>query len=328
MVPSNNSQSCERTLLSFLLACDNAYAMPLATTLRSIVDSNSSCWPLQFYILSDNINEETQRKVLYSLPKGSSLINWIAVDLRLFAEFTTAVHISKITYARLMMPEVLPVSVKKVLYLDSDILVLSDLRPLWKTYLNGAVLGAVTDVLLDGAIKLAEPSAAGVPRVQSYFNAGVLLIDLDRWRHEQITDKALDYLMHFSQSPYSDQDALNVACDRLWKKLNPFWNFQNHSSINIAKIEVDQRPGIVHFVSMSKPWIELPDVNSRFYDTFRSRTCFARNKRERLQDALKALRNRLKRVVRRCALLARGNRRGSRAYTLRVESKMPLPKME
>ena len=114
-----------------------------------------------------------------------------------------------------------------------------------------------------------------------------MLVDARRWRQERISDKALRYLAANPASPFSDQDALNIACDGLWKPLDARWNFQNHYSTPVAGMGEAARPAVVHFVTASKPWVPaIRSPNSRFYDEFRSRTLYARTRTDRLRDAM------------------------------------------
>jgi lipopolysaccharide biosynthesis glycosyltransferase len=289
----------------FVLACDAGYAMPLATTLRSIAEANRSGWPFEVYILSDGFSENIKKKVIDSLPEGSASIHWLPVDLSAFARFSTLRHISTATYARLLIPTMLPDRVHRVLYLDADILVLDDLSPIQKLDLEGAVLGAVLDVRLNAHINMRDTSIAGLPRVRGYFNAAVLLIDVARWRAGQVTEKALEYLRRYPHSPYSDQDALNVACDGLWKTIDHRWN---HYQVDLEKplsdLSAAQRPGIVHFHGGLKPWdARSLNLNAGFYDSFRSRTLFACTPEERLRRAPFMIWSRLKRILKRSNVL-------------------------
>ena len=273
--------------------------MPLATTLRSIVESNASSWPLEFHLLSDGFSEDTRKRVFDSLPKGSASLRWLSVDMTPFREFETCSYISKMTYARFLIPNIFPDIVSRVLYLDADLLVLDDLGPLWEIDLAGVVVGAVLDNL-DSQIKGNKPGVEGVPRVRDYFNAGVLLVNLEKWREERISEKALDYLVKNPKSPFSDQDALNVACDSLWKQLDPRWNFQEHYKNRIAELDPEHRPAIIHFVRNLKPWnASVISLNTSFYDAFRSRTCFARTYRDKLLDMVLRTWSRLKGVLKR-----------------------------
>ena len=271
-----------------ILACDDGYAMPLSTTLRSIVDANRSAWPLDFHVMFSSFSEANKKKVIDSLPRRSASIRWVPVDLRPFLGFSTLEYISKITYARFLIPNIFPDNVDRVLYLDADILVLGSLAPLWETNLEENVVGAVLDGM-DLQIKCGKSGLEEVPRVQDYFNAGVLLINLDQWRKKQISEKALNYLIQHPRSPFSDQDAINVSCDGLWKKLDSRWNTQiYYENKKISDISPELRPRIVHFVTRAKPWdASIPNMNASFYDAFRNRTCFARTSEEKFFDVIR-----------------------------------------
>src|SRR5687767_2559114 len=114
-----------------VLACDEAYAMPLATTLRSAVETNRDHWPLLVTVLVDAVNRQTLAAVEGSLPKGAAVIEWVSANLPRFADLKTPLHVSRVTYARLMLPEVFAQEAGRLLYLDADTLVLGDLEKLW-----------------------------------------------------------------------------------------------------------------------------------------------------------------------------------------------------
>ena len=283
--------------------------MPLATTLRSLAEANRKSWPLQVYVLCDGMSEDLRERVLKSLPVGAVELAWIPVELDLFEGFAVTAHVSRMTYARLLVPRLFQSNSGRVLFLDTDILILDDLSALWEADLEGAVAGAVSDTI-DSLLKKGDPRLTRVPRVRSYFNAGIMLIDLDRWRSERISEKALEYLAANPEAPYWDQDAINVACDGRWKSLDPKWNFQNHRRTSISGLHLAERPSIVHFVTGDKPWnFNIPNLNAAFYDAFRSRTEFARRPVDRLEDFVRVSWARLKRFVKVCCG-SRGKQRG------------------
>jgi len=303
-LPGRDAEA-KRKCPPIVLACDEHYAMPLATALRSLAESNQSLWPLDIHLLSDAFAERTFTKVLNSLPNGAATVHQVAVDLRLFAEFSNSLpYCSKATYARLLLPQLFPDGGSQVLYLDSDLLVLGELKPLWQTKLDGAAVGAVLDDWIDPLLKCGDPRVKDVPRVRNYFNAGVLLIDLDRWRAESISERALDYLKRCHYSYYADQDALNFACDGHWKILDRRWNYQDHLRVRITDMPPEQRPGIVHFVTEKKPWnTRIPNLNAELFDAFRNRTCFARTPRERVRDWFRGAWRRMKTNLKRHAFI-------------------------
>jgi lipopolysaccharide biosynthesis glycosyltransferase len=301
--PLAQTADSQRMVRPVVIACDESYAMPLATALRSIVDASRSEEPLDVYVLSDYFSEAMQQKIIDSLPPGSALIHWVAVDLIAFKEFSTISYISKVTFARFMLPQIFAEGVSRVLYLDADVLVLDDLEPLWDMDLKGAVIGAVLDNL-DVHSKACDPGYEDVPRVRHYFNAGVLLIDLDRWRKECVSENAMEYLRCHPHTPYADQDALNVACDGHWTALDPRWNFQQHNRAAILDMVPAQRPKIVHFVTGTKPWkASMMSVNAGLYDTFRSRTQFARTAGDKVRDFGSSAWPRLKSALKRTSFV-------------------------
>jgi lipopolysaccharide biosynthesis glycosyltransferase len=262
--------------------------MPLATTLRSAVEAGDGVTPFEFHILVDGVSQELRQRVTDSLPKDSASIQWIEVNLDKFRDFSTLGYISKLTYARFLIPQIFPTTVSRVLYLDCDILVLDDLEKLCATDLDGHALGAVHDGL-DDQIKR-NAVQLNVPHVRDYFNAGVLLIDLDQWRKKQIVEAALDYLKRAPNTHFADQDALNYACDGLWKQVDARWNYQAHSAtLSISELPADRRPRIIHFTTWRKPWLySAPNANAALFDSFRSRTRFARTGMKRMEDTLRA----------------------------------------
>jgi lipopolysaccharide biosynthesis glycosyltransferase len=287
-----------------VLACDEQFAMPLATVLRSMAEASPPGTSLEVHVLSDGFREELKRKVEESIPADTIHIHWREIDLAPFSSFLPPSHISKLTYARLLIPALFPPTVVKALYMDADVLVLDDVQKLWQIYLDddypvGAVADGLSDRLRDG-----DPLLKDLPRVDSYFNAGVLLMNLKTWRSRGISERAFEYLQQNPATPFCDQDALNVACDGLWRQLDERWNFQNHYDTPLSEMANGQRPGIVHFVTKVKPWdASQLSVNASFYNDFRKKTCFARTPQQVMLDAITNAWYRIRRSLRNYALI-------------------------
>ena len=268
--------------------CDEGYAVPLATALRSLSDANVQNWPLDIRILVPDAPGPWRHKVEASLPRGAANVLWHQIETDAFRKFPTMQHVSASTFGRLLIEQFVTAQNDRVLYLDADIVVLGSLDALWRADLGDCTLGAVRDDF-DNELKfLRTPSAQAkaAPRVADYFNAGVLLIDMPRWRARNVAQTALDYLQRSPNTPYADQDALNVACDRQWKELGTHWNsIDAVEQINLAKTPVELRPAIVHFAAWRKPWnFAYPNQNAKFYDKLRDRTVFRRTFLERWLD--------------------------------------------
>jgi hypothetical protein len=154
-----------------VFASDDNYGMPLATAIRSIAENDTNLERVPVYVLSSGITDQTRRKVEASVAAFDVRLHWLQIDLTPFSAFGTLHYASKTTFARLRIPEVLPSRIRRVLYLDADVLVLRSLQELLYTDLKGAVLGAV----LDGMESRREAGFEllnGVPAVEAYFNAG------------------------------------------------------------------------------------------------------------------------------------------------------------
>jgi lipopolysaccharide biosynthesis glycosyltransferase len=177
--------------------------------------------------------------------------------------------------------------------------VLDEIEPLLRVDLDGSVVAAVLD-RVDAGLKQNLPGLEALPRVRDYFNAGVLLIDLKRWREEQVTERAMDYLRQNPKTLFMDQDALNVACDGRWKRVETRWNFQDHEKTNVLDLETSRRPAIIHFVTDQKPWKPgSTSLNGALYDMFRARTRFARTRGQKVRDSFRAVGSRFKRFLKR-----------------------------
>jgi lipopolysaccharide biosynthesis glycosyltransferase len=286
-----------------VLAADERFAMPLATTLRSIVESQPAGRPMRFSVLTDHFGEREKARVRASLPDGSAEIEWLQISLDMFADLKTAPGVSSMTFARLLLHRVLPSDVSRVIYLDCDLLIRGDLLPLWKMDLKGCTVGAVRDAM-DEPVKRGLRQVPGMPCVSRYFNAGVLLIDLDRWRRHDVSTQVLTYQNRNPRSPYMDQDGLNVVLDGQWFELDSRWNFQNHYTTAIAAMPASEQPTIVHFVTSLKPWLATSlSPNADLYEDVRSRTLFARSYGEKSRDAIVSQWYRTKRFARQSSVI-------------------------
>lgn len=172
-------------------------------------------------------------------------------------------RISRVMWFRVFLPELLAES-PRVLYLDCDTIVMDNLESLWQMPLDGALLGAIGNVFEAG--QETRPARLGLAGPAAYFNSGVLLLNLDAWRREGITQR----LLALARDPaarlvWPDQDALNLVCAGRWQPLHPRWNCQNSlyffrqaGAVFGAAIvrEATAQPGILHFEGgeLAKPW--------------------------------------------------------------------------
>ena len=132
-------------------------------------------------------------------------------------------HLTTATYFRLLVGKALPTDVRRVLYLDSDTVVNQPIDALVDADLGGRLLAAVENH--------SEPRQnrmrLGLPDDVSYFNAGVLLIDLEKWRRIGADDQLFAFIKaNPERLDWADQDALNSLFHRDWAPFGQEFNYQ------------------------------------------------------------------------------------------------------
>ena len=160
------------------------------------------------------------------------------------------------TFLRLLLPELLPSDVQKVLYLDGDMVIRKNIADLWGTDIQDYPLAAVTE--WDRKACMAS-SPAGIRRYeelgmlpeQPLFNAGVLLLNLEYWRQTRLAQRAFNYIREVGADVrWYEQEALNVVTNGRYRELKPHWNVPASS---VAQLP-DDKVSIVHYLTASKPW--------------------------------------------------------------------------
>lgn len=250
------------TKLTIVSTANNKFATPLTILYRSIL-SNDTINQFAFYIFNDHLNAQNknQLKQLESEFPNCQKISFLTVDEQLFKQVVTDERIIKAAYYRIYTAELLP-DLDRVLYLDCDLICNGSLETLWQTPLHGKIIGAVEDA---GYVpRLAE---MGIQAKQSfYFNSGVMLIDLKRWRKEKITEKVMTFINQYPEKlKYHDQDALNAVLADNWLYLHPKYNMQSRlirreqehplAPAEILAEEARQNPILIHYSGRSKPWL-------------------------------------------------------------------------
>lgn len=267
-----------------VLAADDNFAMGLAATVRSALDNLAADRKLRLFVLDGGLTSATKERLLRSWPEGRYEIRWIRVDAQALTGLPVFGHISVVAYYRILIPRVLPSEVERVIYLDSDLIVRTDLGRLWDCALAGSWCLAAQDCAapyLDASQALenfhlcgrhlgsAQPVSnyreLGLRPEAAYFNSGVLVIDLGAWRDADLPRQLLACLEeHRQHVRWWDQYALNVVLSGRWGPLDLRWNQGSHVFVypSWRQSPFDRQtyeqlrsdPYIVHFTTGSKPW--------------------------------------------------------------------------
>ncbi len=267
-----------------LCTTDERYAMPLAVTLISAVDHLRVGHRLCVYLMDAGLNPETRNRLQSSLSQHPIDLHIMRANASELSELSISHHISHTAYLRLIADRWLPPDLDRVIYLDSDLLVCDSLTELWDLELRDHAVLAVPDVAcpyVDARhgcpnYRKASPYMAcltpvrnhrelGIAAHSLYFNSGVMVMNLRRWRSERLGDRLLDCLRDNRDHVWCwDQYALNVVLAGQWGRLPLRWNVGSHAfeypSIECSPLDVDefaaslQQPAIWHFTTEIKPW--------------------------------------------------------------------------
>ena len=167
-------------------------------------------------------------------------------------------------FARILLPELLPAE-KRALYLDCDITVISDLHDMFNFDLQGAPLAAFID-MPETAQK--ETRLWGADFGGKYFNSGVMVMDLERWRDAQAAEKVSEFgNKHGFNKGFPDQAALNHVFFRQVTPLNPRWQF-TFDDPDWKHVK------LIHYGFAEKPWVTSKSPFTDIYLYHRRATPF------------------------------------------------------
>ncbi|PWM76633.1 MAG: glycosyltransferase family 8 protein [Phascolarctobacterium sp.] len=272
--------------INIVFASDDNYAQHIAVVIASIMAHTKE--QIRYFIVNDNISNDKIIKLKRTAEFFKAEIHFINVPEKNFNNVYLSGHVSKAAYFRLALADILPDNIEKVLYLDVDLLVYDDIKILWNTDLEDLPLGAVPDYGIMASSRLCKQKerVIGLPVGEKYFNSGVLVVNLKKWREKKYFSKILE-IINNNQFPHHDQDALNKLFMYKWKILDLRWNiippvfnlFPKVLFNNIYRksaLEAKKNPGIIHYAGRYKPWefSEYNGFNDMYYKCLK-KTAFA-----------------------------------------------------
>lgn len=247
--------------IPIFLASGNTYAPFLATTITSIVKNTESF--IDFYILDGGISKRNKQKILKIKNKYDNFsVDFIDMKYASLERFPNIGHYSLNTFSRYFIPDLQP-GLNKILYLDVDIIVKDDISKLYSQDLENYPIGAVLeDFYPDNYLHLKKmcPAYNGG---SNYFNAGVLLLNTDYFRKNNLTQKLIDTTIQLKDVlSCPDQDVFNFIFENNFKILDYKFNFMPDHKDYILKlgkkevIEAVNNPIILHYTGR-KPWFTI-----------------------------------------------------------------------
>lgn len=271
------------TTIQLAMACDDRYSLPLAVAVRSLLEQLEPSHAVELFIVDAGVTRENQGRCELAWHNFPVQCHWLRPTADVLHELPVSAALPIATYFRLLLPTLLP-NVSKLLYLDPDLLVLRSLAPLWSTQLGDQPLAAAQDLAcpyvhfpsamanyslarryLLGCDPIPNYGELGLAADRPYFNAGVMLLNLEVWRKERLGEQLIEFTrQHAAHNVSADQYSLNaclghrrVPLDIRWNQLQAIYDFPGwrESPLDATTFrQVRDEPWIAHFAGPGKPW--------------------------------------------------------------------------
>ena len=285
-------------IVPVVFAADDNYAPMLATTILSMLHNANEDRYYDVVILERNITAQHKADLRACIAKFNHVALRFYDVNRAISRYTLSTnnaHISIETYYRFIIQDALPFY-SKILYLDCDLIVNGDVAQLYDVDLEHYALAAVRDLdflgnlnMKDGKRRAYVDKQLHMRDAYQYFQAGVLVMNLDRMRSIHTVNEWLT----IAQQPgfiYNDQDILNMECEGEVKFLPYEWNVMHdcagrvnaifqHAPADEFKLYQQSRnnPAIVHYAGFDKPWKNPWTDFGAMYWSYAMQTPFAPN---------------------------------------------------
>ena len=239
-----------------LYTIDRNYSIFTLISIDSILRNNTSHSKYWFYIAKQNLSLKQENFMRKFIEKRGANVSFIDInnDLinsdKIIYNSPNCNYITSVAMARIFAADLLPKNINKIIYLDADTYVLSDLKDLYNYDIDNNFVGLV----------LNKPEVL-YPKTfydfkNGYFNSGVMLINLEKWRSEKVSKGIIKYYQDnirkftFDSNTKNcfylvDQDLINLYFDGKIKKIPSLWNQQITQIYNI---------GVIHYIGSDKPW--------------------------------------------------------------------------
>lgn len=269
-----------KEFINVVFASDNNYAQHTAVAMASALINSKVPEQIKFYLIDDEIESTNKEKIKATVEKLKGHIEFVKIKNTALENCYVSGELSRASYFRLDIANILSRDVEKIIYLDCDLLVYDDIKNMWDIDMEGMPVAATNDlgIMASKRIRKQKNKFIGLPFDAPYFNAGVLMMDLKLWREKDIARDIIELAAN-NKYPNHDQDALNKYFMNNWKKLPLRWDvippvFNLFLKILVNKelrqeaIEAKLNPAIFHYAGGYKPWEyeEYKGFNDKYYE--------------------------------------------------------------
>lgn len=248
----------EKINLAFVT--DDGYLKQTIAALVSVLDSAGNDSNFTVYLLDVGISAANIKLYQDILEQyGAKVVSIIKeIKKEAVANLKVKTHVSQAAYAKMYISDL--IEADRVIYLDGDVVCLTDIKELWEEFNSAYSLCAV-----DNYGYQYDNEVMGLPKDTETFNSGVMVLNLKKMREKNAGEKLKTATEQFnSKTALHDQATFNYVFYNDWKKLDRKWNLQKnillnkHKTVGMNKTEyraLVNSPAIVHFTSNSKPWL-------------------------------------------------------------------------
>ncbi len=233
--------------MKIVYACDDNYAALTAVSAVSLLKHNPGA---EIILVGCRLKTESIDKVRSRVEKFGGSFRYVDVSAKIdeLQAMGACSYVSYAVYSRIFIGELLPDLSGKVLYLDCDTLVVDSIAEIFDTDLRGNPLALAPD-----AAHPAYKRVISLSPEKPYYNTGVTLIDLDKWRSTRCTERLMEELRApHGRNPLGDQDIIVRVLNDEITELDRRWNFLSQYIMYGRR----EKPAIYHFSgnTMGRPW--------------------------------------------------------------------------
>lgn len=271
-------------------ACDtdrSSQTRTMLAAIRSVVSHSKDAQRLNFHIFVRRGHEHSIDSLISCALPGTQLFKHftysvpdkVALPIKVRLERERRLR-TPFNYVRFFLAEWLP-QLEKVLYLDTDIIALDDVAAIFDRHLmqnnNYTIAAAARQLTLENSINFSNPEVvkAGIRPAGMAFNAGVLLIRLDNWRQQNMTQRVKSWMELNTKKPIyplGSQPPLQLSVGDAFEEINSSWNVDGagHSQISQERL---QDAKLIHWTGPRKG-CEDGAHHSNIYKRYDTGHCF------------------------------------------------------
>lgn len=265
--------------LHVLYISGNDFMPYTGISIESLFKNNEFFNEIHLHFFDRGINKNNKSKIIELCEKHERTVHFYDINDSKFKKILNEQTLDKLnmvtsinTLSKLLIPTIIPENIEKILYIDADSLILDSLKELWETNINNYHFSATEDLAVLSTFPEIK-KMIGTSKDKVYVNAGIMLINLKKWRNDYVEKNFIKFLEN-NKSKYMDQDVFNGTLNKIkimrlkYNVLPPFFEFLYKFFIHYnlksyySNEEIENsinKPVILHFANSNivpRPWFK------------------------------------------------------------------------